>query len=169
VNEPTGGWTDAWPRWGLYALALLPCMVAAIVFAVGLVTRLEMVAFVGGCLAVPSLPLLVIGSLSIDIDKLGYVSLEYAHRHETRAACRAVRRQERRAKRICLERGISRLYDSFYADDIIWRSWEDSLAQADIAIAQTRQAIDARLTPQELFVKGDIDMDELERRIADER
>lgn len=95
MSEPTGGWTDAWPHGGLYVLACAPCMVTVFTLIVSAIDHSDGLALIGGCLLFPSLPIAIIGSFTIDEEKLGYVSLEHANRHETRAAHLEVRRQER--------------------------------------------------------------------------
>lgn len=157
MSEPTGGWTDAWPRWGLYVLAFAPGVVASLTLIVSGIGHSNELALVGGCLLVPSLPLAIVGSLCIVIDNLGYVSLEYANRHETRAARREVRRKECRAKRLCKERGLARMWKPQFGGGH-WGSWTETLAKIEVK--------EVTLTPQELFVKGDITMEDLERLLS---
>ncbi len=161
MSEPTGGWTDTWPRWGIQALAMFPFVCSVLMIVGGTIWTVSGVQQAGICVATVGVILGPMVAWGISDAGYGYVTPEWANRHEIQANRREQRRQERRAKRLCKERGIPRLFFGGYADEGYWAPWTETLSRFEPK--------EADVTPQELFVKGDIDMDELERRIAHER
>lgn len=149
MSTPTGGWTDAWPRWALYALLWMLPVIGVLVCAIGLVLSVGWVA-AGGSFLIPTGVLSSVFSCDISSKRLGYVALQTVSHRDTR-------RKERRAKRLCKERGIAKAWRLQFRGGR-WETWTETLARHD-------REPDA--TPQELFVRGEIDMQELERHLND--
>jgi len=149
VSEPTGGWTDAWPRWGLYVLLWALPVTGAMICIAGLVLGVGWVA-AGGSFLIPTGILSLVFSCDIHSKRLGYVALQTVSHRDTR-------RKERRAKRLCKERGLAKVWKPQHAGGH-WGSWTETLVRYGV------KGPDA--TPQELFVQGEIDMAEFELQLA---